>query len=123
MAELAATLRRSALDGYFKFAENGTTLGRDTMAGVTTFIVMSYIIFLNPAILGLGGDGLPLPGALTSTCLVAGVMTIIMGSTPIGPTPSRLASASTPSSPSASSWGRGWGSPRRWGSSSWRVRS
>jgi AGZA family xanthine/uracil permease-like MFS transporter len=79
MAELAATLRRSAPDGYFKFAENGTTLGRDTMAGVTTFIVMSYIIFLNPAILGLGGDGLPLPGTLTSTCLVAGVMTIIMG--------------------------------------------
>jgi AGZA family xanthine/uracil permease-like MFS transporter len=79
MAELAATLRRSALDGYFKFAEHGTTLGRDTMAGVTTFIVMSYIIFLNPAILGLGGDGLPLPGAVTSTCLVAGVMTIVMG--------------------------------------------
>jgi AGZA family xanthine/uracil permease-like MFS transporter len=49
------------------------------MAGATTFIVMSYIIFLNPAILGLGGDGLPLPGAVTSTCLVAGVMTIIMG--------------------------------------------
>jgi AGZA family xanthine/uracil permease-like MFS transporter len=79
MAELAATFRRSALDGYFKFTQNGTTLARDTMAGVTTFIVMSYIIFLNPAILGLGGDGLPLPGALTSTCLVAGVMTIIMG--------------------------------------------
>jgi AGZA family xanthine/uracil permease-like MFS transporter len=79
MAELAGTIRRSALDGYFKFAENGTTLARDTMAGITTFIVMSYIIFLNPAILGLGGDGLPLPGAVTSTCLVAGVMTIIMG--------------------------------------------
>ena len=31
------------------FASNGTTLGRDTMAGVTTFIVMSYIIFVNPA--------------------------------------------------------------------------
>jgi adenine/guanine/hypoxanthine permease len=79
MAELAATFRRSALDRHFKFAENGTTLARDTMAGITTFIVMSYIIFLNPAILGLGGDGLPLPGAVTSTCLVAGVMTIIMG--------------------------------------------
>jgi adenine/guanine/hypoxanthine permease len=79
MTELAAPFRRSALDRYFKFAENGTTLGRDTMAGATTFIVMSYIIFLNPAILGLGGDGLPLPGAVTSTCLVAGVMTIIMG--------------------------------------------
>jgi AGZA family xanthine/uracil permease-like MFS transporter len=33
MTELAATFRRSALDRYFKFAENGTTLGRDTMAG------------------------------------------------------------------------------------------
>jgi adenine/guanine/hypoxanthine permease len=79
MAELAATFQRTALDRYFKFAENGTTLARDTMAGVTTFIVMSYIIFLNPAILGLRGDGLPLAGAVTSTCLVAGVMTIVMG--------------------------------------------
>jgi adenine/guanine/hypoxanthine permease len=79
MAELAATFRRSALDRRFKFTENGTTLARDTMAGVTTFIVMSYIIFLNPAILGLGGKGLPLAGAVTSTCLVAGVMTILMG--------------------------------------------
>jgi adenine/guanine/hypoxanthine permease len=79
MAELAATFQRSMLDRYFKFSENGTTLARDTMAGVTTFIVMSYIIFLNPAILGLSGDGLPLAGAVTSTCLVAGVMTIVMG--------------------------------------------
>jgi AGZA family xanthine/uracil permease-like MFS transporter len=79
MAELAASFQRSWLDRHFKFAEHGTTLARDTMAGITTFIVMSYIIFLNPAILGLGGDGLPLAGAVTSTCLVAGVMTIIMG--------------------------------------------
>ena len=55
MTELAATFRRSALDRYFKFAENGTTLARDTMAGVTTFIVMSYIIFVNPSILGFVG--------------------------------------------------------------------
>jgi AGZA family xanthine/uracil permease-like MFS transporter len=85
MAELAATFRRSALDRYFKFAEHGTTLGRDTMAGVTTFIVMSYIIFVNPSILGfvgvegLEGSGLPFSGVLASTCLVAGVMTILMG--------------------------------------------
>jgi adenine/guanine/hypoxanthine permease len=85
MAELAATFRRSALDGYFKFAENGTTFARDTMAGVTTFIVMSYIIFVNPSILGfvgvkgLEGKGLPFDGVLASTCLVAGVMTIAMG--------------------------------------------
>ncbi len=85
MSELAATVRRSTLDGYFKFAENGTTLARDTMAGVTTFIVMSYIIFVNPSILGFVGieglqdRGLPFNGVLASTCLVAGVMTIAMG--------------------------------------------
>jgi adenine/guanine/hypoxanthine permease len=85
MSELAATFRRSALDGYFKFAENGTTLARDTMAGITTFIVMSYIIFVNPSILGFVGieglqdRGLPFNGVLASTCLVAGVMTIAMG--------------------------------------------
>ena len=85
MTELAATPQRSALDRWFRFDENRTTLGRDTIAGVTTFIVMSYIIFVNPAILGfagieeLEGRGLPFDGVLTSTCLVAGVMTIVMG--------------------------------------------
>ena len=85
MTELAATVRRSALDGYFKFAENGTTLARDTMAGVTTFIVMSYIIFVNPQILSFAGIpdlaplGLPFNQVLAVTCLVAGVMTIAMG--------------------------------------------
>jgi adenine/guanine/hypoxanthine permease len=85
MTELAARLERSPLAQRFRFSENGTTLGRDTIAGVTTFIVMSYIIFVNPAILGfagvegLEGKGLPFDGVLTSTCLVAGVMTILMG--------------------------------------------
>src|ERR687892_1434347 len=75
----------SALGRQFRFAENGTTLARDTVAGITTFIVMSYIIFVNPAILGFAGieglqeRGLPFDAVLTSTCLVAGVMTIIMG--------------------------------------------
>ncbi len=67
------------LDGLFHFTKWGTTLRRDMLAGLTTFIVMSYIIFVNPSILGLGGKGLPFAAALTSTCLVAGVMTILMG--------------------------------------------
>jgi AGZA family xanthine/uracil permease-like MFS transporter len=85
MSEFAARLERSALDRRFRFSQNGTTLGRDTIAGITTFIVMSYIIFVNPAILGFAGiegleeQGLPFDGVLTSTCLVAGVMTILMG--------------------------------------------
>jgi adenine/guanine/hypoxanthine permease len=85
MASMAQSARRTWLDGYFRFTENGTTLWRDTVAGATTFIVMSYIIFVNPSILsfagvqGLEGTGLPFDGVLASTCLVAGVMTIIMG--------------------------------------------
>ena len=75
----------SFLERHFRFAQNGTTLGRDTAAGVTTFIVMSYIIFVNPQILsfagieGLSDIGLPFNQVLAATCLVAGVMTVVMG--------------------------------------------
>ncbi len=69
------------LERFFKFKQWDTSIKRDTLAGLTTFIVMAYIIFVNPNILGLGGapKGLPFAAALTSTCLVAGVMTILMG--------------------------------------------
>ena len=73
------------LENLFKFRQNGTTLARDTVAGLTTFMVMAYIIFVNPVILGFVGIkdlqpmGLPFAAVLTSTCLVAGVMTLVMG--------------------------------------------
>jgi adenine/guanine/hypoxanthine permease len=57
----------------------------EVLAGVTTFVVMSYIIVVNPLILGfvgvppLAGKGLPIAATMTSTCLAAGVMTILMG--------------------------------------------
>src|SRR5687768_14105474 len=85
MSDFAAAVERSALGRRFRFDERGTNLARDTVAGMTTFIVMSYIIFVNPAILGFAGveglqdRGLPFDSVLTSTCLVAGVMTILMG--------------------------------------------
>jgi adenine/guanine/hypoxanthine permease len=85
MAVAASPAGGSGLERWFRFGQNGTTLGRDTTAGITTFVVMSYIIFVNPAILGFAGipdleeAGLPFDGVLTSTCLVAGVMTILMG--------------------------------------------
>jgi AGZA family xanthine/uracil permease-like MFS transporter len=69
----------NTLERFFKFKQWNTSLKRDTLAGLTTFMVMAYIIFVNPSILGLGGDGLPFAAVLTSTCLVAGVMTILMG--------------------------------------------
>ena len=85
MSELAASRPPSGFERWFRFGQNGTTLARDTIAGMTTFIVMSYIIFVNPSILSfrgvpdLEGKGLPFEAVLTSTCLVAGVMTILMG--------------------------------------------
>ena len=85
MSSMAAPGGGTALDRFFRFKENGTTLRRDTAAGVTTFIVMAYIIFVNPAILGFVGIpglediGLSTKAVAASTCLVAGVMTITMG--------------------------------------------
>jgi adenine/guanine/hypoxanthine permease len=85
MSTFAGTLRggEGLLERYFGFAARGTTLARDTMAGATTFVVMSYIIFLNPIILTSAtpkfGPTLAFSAVLTSTCLVAGVMSMAMG--------------------------------------------
>jgi len=73
------------LEAYFKVREAGTTVGTEVMAGVTTFMVMAYIIFVNPAILSfasvpaLQGQGPPFPATLAATCLVAALMTAAMG--------------------------------------------
>ena len=73
------------LDGFFKISERGSTVGTEIGAGVTTWLTMAYILFVNPAILGFVGIpglqriGLPFDQVLTVTALVAGVMTIAMG--------------------------------------------
>ncbi len=85
MSTTAARLGAAGpLERYFGFAARGTTLARDTMAGATTFVVMSYIIFVNPLILTSVshpplGEPLEFSAVLTSTCLVAGAMSIVMG--------------------------------------------
>lgn len=67
------------LERLFQLRANRTTVGTELLAGLTTYMVMAYIIFVNPSILGLGGKGLPIPATTTATCLVAGVMSIFMG--------------------------------------------
>ncbi len=66
-----------AIASYFKFSERGTNLSTEVRAGLTTFMVMAYIIFLNPSI--LSAAGIDVPAAAAATALVAGVMTIAMG--------------------------------------------
>ena len=66
------------LADYFKFRERNTNLATEARAGLTTFMVMAYIIFLNPGIIAkpLGLD----PVAVSAgTALIAGIMTIAMG--------------------------------------------
>ena len=120
----------SLLERRFRFTENRTTLWRDTVAGMTTFIVMSYIIFVNPQILGFVGVegleplGLPFAAVLTSTCLVAGVMSIVMGlytNTAYAIAPGLGINALLAFGLVA---GGGLSASRkRWASSSWRARS
>lgn len=67
-----------AIASYFKFAERGTSWATEIRAGVTTFMVMAYIIFLNPNIIA-GPLGLDPVAASAGTALIAGIMTIAMG--------------------------------------------
>jgi AGZA family xanthine/uracil permease-like MFS transporter len=73
------------IDRLFRLAERGTTPRTEIRAGLATFMVMAYIIFVNPIILGfvgvpgLEGKGLPFAATLTVTCLTAGLLSIAMG--------------------------------------------
>ena len=65
--------------GFFGFAERGTNFRTEMLAGLTTFMTMAYIIFVNPAILGTEGTGLPIPGVFFATCVAAAAACIGMG--------------------------------------------
>ncbi|MPZ52036.1 MAG: NCS2 family permease [Acidimicrobiia bacterium] len=67
----------TGLDSYFKLTERGTTVGTEVKAGVTTFLVMAYIIFVNPSI--LAEAGLDPAAVAAGTALIAGVLSIAMG--------------------------------------------
>ncbi|HYP24291.1 MAG TPA: NCS2 family permease [Actinomycetota bacterium] len=81
MATSPAT-RARGLEGYFRITERGSTVRTEVVAGLTTFMTMAYILFLNPIILGgpdRNGDTLAPTAVLTVTALAAGITTIAMG--------------------------------------------
>jgi AGZA family xanthine/uracil permease-like MFS transporter len=81
----------SRLDSYFKITERGSTVGTEIRGGLVTFFTMSYIIVLNPLIIGFvqadvgeglflgGGEGPNIAAIAAATALVAGVLSILMG--------------------------------------------
>jgi adenine/guanine/hypoxanthine permease len=70
-----------AIASHFRFGERRTTLGTEIRAGLTTFMVMAYIIFVNPDILSTatGEAGPPFLPVVVGTALAAGLLTIAMG--------------------------------------------
>ncbi len=70
------------MEKFFKFSERGTTLRTEIIAGVTTFMTMAYIIFVNPGILSsMFGEAASewIPALATATALGAAIMCVAMG--------------------------------------------
>jgi len=65
------------IGNYFGFEERKTTFSREFLAGLTTFLSMAYILFVNPAI--LGDTGMDKGAVFVATALAAAIGTLIMG--------------------------------------------
>lgn len=67
----------SLAERWFKLSEHQTDVRTELLAGLTTFLTMAYIIFVNPSI--LGDAGMPKDAVFVATCVAAAIGTFIMG--------------------------------------------
>ena len=65
------------MERFFKLKEQGTDVRTELLAGLTTFLTMAYIIFVNPSI--LGDAGMPKDAVFVATCVAAAIGTLVMG--------------------------------------------
>ena len=65
------------MDQFFHLRKHGTTASKEVLCGITTFLTMSYILFLNPAI--VSGSGMPAAGVFAATAMAAAFCSILMG--------------------------------------------
>ncbi|WP_163649360.1 NCS2 family permease [Modicisalibacter sp. 'Wilcox'] len=65
------------LNNYFKLDEHDTTIRREVIGGITTFLTMAYIIFVNPSVLSQAG--MDQGAVFVATCLAAAIGCLIMG--------------------------------------------
>ena len=68
---------RALLERFFGLEQRGTDLSTEVTAGVTTFLTMAYIVFVNPQI--LADAGMPFDAVFVATCLAAALATLVMG--------------------------------------------
>jgi AGZA family xanthine/uracil permease-like MFS transporter len=65
------------IENFFKLKDLNTNIRTEIIAGITTFMAMAYIIFVNPAM--ISQTGMDFGSAMMATCISAGISTIIMG--------------------------------------------
>ena len=76
MTDTTAPADRPFLDRYFRLSENGTDVGTEVVAGLTTFLTMVYIVFVNPQI--LGNAGMDKGAVFVATCIASAASTLVM---------------------------------------------
>ncbi|MDR5860350.1 NCS2 family permease [Halomonas eurihalina] len=65
------------IDNHFKLAEHGTNVRTEVIAGITTFLTMAYIIFVNPSI--LSESGMDYGAVFVATCVASAIGCLVMG--------------------------------------------
>ena len=75
-AQKAETKSATALDRYFGLTQQGTDVRTEFIVGVTTFLTMVYIVFVNPII--LGKTGMDQGAVFVATCIAAAGSTFVM---------------------------------------------
>ena len=65
------------LERFFRLAENQTSIRRELLGGLTTFLTMAYIVVVNPQILSQAG--MPVEGVVFATCIASAAATLVMG--------------------------------------------
>ena len=66
-----------SLNDFFKLEQNNTNFKTEFIAGLTTFLAMSYILGVNPTM--LGDAGMPVTGVFFATAVASGIACLVMG--------------------------------------------
>ncbi len=74
--KMAAPSAMSSIDRFFHITRRGSSIKQEIIGGVTTFLTMSYIIFVNPDLLSLAG--MDKNALITTTCLVSALGSLLM---------------------------------------------
>lgn len=69
------------MEKVFKLKAHGTTIQKEVVAGITTFLTMAYILAVNPGMLGLVGNGMTAGAVFTATAISSAIATLVMAFT------------------------------------------